>query len=143
MRSFVYQEGKLFDLHGQDDIKYVFEQAELFGLTQKEIQDEYDKFGSKLGDPDDVPPFLEPCEARDKIMRRVTKKGWIFIRSEDPQGKEWSIEVYRDHEDDFRDLMEKFREEQIVPLDAEVNLLVYYKTTEKYYTYRKFSDYFN
>jgi hypothetical protein len=71
----------------QSDAKHItsiIKNPSKFGLTKKEIDDIYQKHGEKIG---------TEGNAREEIIERLLKNGWIRIRRY--PNKYWSVTIYR------------------------------------------------
>jgi hypothetical protein len=69
-------------------IRFILDNPEIFGLTKEELLDIYKKHNEKIG--------LEG-KAREEIIKKVSKNGWIRVRHYSKPNNYWTIQV-----DNFR-----------------------------------------
>ncbi len=73
----------VYDATLDSHIGLIVEKPELFHLTSKEITDTFEKYGEKLN---------VEGKAREELIKKVSKEGWIRVRHYQQPENYWSIQ---------------------------------------------------
>ena len=120
---------EIINLFASNHIQYIARNPELFGYTYTAVEKIFTQYGEQV---------TQEGNARDQIIKEVSKRGWIRVRRYTIPKDYWSIQFDAYHKNckAIRNFIEwAILEEKIMTVNDEVHLLGYFDGFEKKYYY--------